>query len=140
MAIQTVQASALNLRIQNLTNDRVNVLKVSVPGGGHRTAPITRINHYDRAVEVADLVHLGVIQVTLDTLEYGYQQAPLSELQIKSLASPSATPYGTSPAYADATRPNPADVPVGFTIFNTDDNFINCSDGTNWRDPTGAIT
>lgn len=42
--------------------------------------------------------------------------------------------------YTNATRPGAGTVAVGYTFFNTDDNFLNTSDGTNWRDPTGAVT
>lgn len=44
------------------------------------------------------------------------------------------------PAYADATRPAPADWPIFSAIWNTDDNALNWSDGTNWRDAAGVIT
>jgi len=44
----------------------------------------------------------------------------------------------TVPAYSDGTRP--AAGTIGRVIFNTDDNFLNVDDGTNWRDPTGAVT
>ena len=44
------------------------------------------------------------------------------------------------PVFANATRPDPTTLPVGSTIFNTDDGTTNISDGTNWLDPTGAIT
>ena len=42
--------------------------------------------------------------------------------------------------YTNATRPAPGTVPAGYTIFNSDDNFLNTSDGTNWRNQSGAIT
>lgn len=42
--------------------------------------------------------------------------------------------------YANATRPAASSVLAGTLIFNTDDNFPNVSDGTNWRDMSGAIT
>ncbi len=44
------------------------------------------------------------------------------------------------PAYTDGTRPTASTLTAGASIFNTSDNFANYSDGTNWRDPTGAIT
>lgn len=43
-------------------------------------------------------------------------------------------------AFSDAGRASASAVPAGTVIFNTDDNFLNVSDGTNWRDPTGATT
>ena len=42
--------------------------------------------------------------------------------------------------YTDATRPGPATVSAGYTIFNSGDNFLNTSDGANWRDQAGVIT
>lgn len=44
------------------------------------------------------------------------------------------------PSYTNANRPGANLVPAGTMIFNTNDNFPNVSDGTNWRDPAGAIT
>lgn len=41
--------------------------------------------------------------------------------------------------YTTATRPNPADVPVGSFFFNTTTNIPNFSDGTNWRNAAGTI-
>jgi len=42
--------------------------------------------------------------------------------------------------YTDATRPGAVASGAGYIFFNSDDNFLNVSDGANWRDPTGAIT
>lgn len=39
------------------------------------------------------------------------------------------------PAYTDATRPTAASVGAGATIYNSDDNGLNVSDGANWRMP-----
>lgn len=44
------------------------------------------------------------------------------------------------PSYSDITRPLPPDWPIFGAIWNTSDNALNWSDGTNWRDATGAIT
>lgn len=44
------------------------------------------------------------------------------------------------PTYTNAGRPAANTVPAGTVIFNSDDNYTNASDGTNWRDPTGAVT
>jgi hypothetical protein len=44
------------------------------------------------------------------------------------------------PTYTDANRPLPTKVPLGTLIQNSNDNFPNVSDGTNWRDMAGAIT
>ncbi len=42
--------------------------------------------------------------------------------------------------YTDATRPSASTVGAGAMIFNSDDNFPNVSDGTNWRDMNGNVT
>lgn len=44
------------------------------------------------------------------------------------------------PAFADLTRPLPADWPIFAAIWNTDDNALNWSDGAAWRDAAGVIT
>jgi len=44
------------------------------------------------------------------------------------------------PAFTDLTRPLPADWPLFGAIWNTDDNALNWTDGTNWRDAAGVIT
>lgn len=42
--------------------------------------------------------------------------------------------------FSNTSRPTPTTVSAGYMIFNTDDNFPNVSDGTNWRDMSGTIT
>lgn len=44
------------------------------------------------------------------------------------------------PIFNNMTRPNPALVPPGTAIFNSDDNAPNYSDGTTWLDAMGSIT
>jgi hypothetical protein len=44
------------------------------------------------------------------------------------------------PVYSDGSRPSASSVPQGAVIFNTTDSSLNVSDGSNWRDMTGAIT
>jgi hypothetical protein len=49
--------------------------------------------------------------------------------------------FGRVPlSFSDTTRGSAADVPVLSYIWNTDDNALNWSDGTVWRDATGAVT
>jgi len=43
-------------------------------------------------------------------------------------------------AYTDAARPAATAVPIFAAIFNTDDGFMNVSDGAAWLDPTGTAT
>lgn len=49
---------------------------------------------------------------------------------------------GTQPhlAFSNATRPLATAWPIFSDIWNTDDNALNWSDGTNWRDAAGVIT
>ena len=42
------------------------------------------------------------------------------------------------PVYTDATRPTAGT--AGMVIFNSDDNFLNVDDGSNWRDMSGNVT
>lgn len=44
------------------------------------------------------------------------------------------------PSFSNITRPLPPDWPIFAAIWNTDDNALNWTDGTNWRDAAGAIT
>lgn len=44
------------------------------------------------------------------------------------------------PAFSDLGRPSASDWPIFAAIWNTDDNALNWSDGTAWRDATGAAT
>jgi hypothetical protein len=44
------------------------------------------------------------------------------------------------PTYLNSTRPDPTKVLVGLVIWNIDDNAVNWSDGTHWRDSDGNIT
>ena len=44
------------------------------------------------------------------------------------------------PPFSDATRPSPFSTPVGYAIFNTDDNAPNFCDGSSWRDALGMVT
>jgi hypothetical protein len=45
-----------------------------------------------------------------------------------------------SATYTNASRPSAASLSAGTSIFNTDDNAPNWSDGTNWRDASGNLT
>lgn len=50
------------------------------------------------------------------------------------------TTSGPFETYTNALRPNADLFKVGQAIWNTDDNALNWSDGTNWRDAAGVIT
>lgn len=69
---------------------------------------------------IADgLITLAFTTETIDSVQVFFGRVPL--------------------AYAAAARPAANSVPVLSYIWNTDDNNLNWSDGTNWRDATGAI-
>lgn len=42
--------------------------------------------------------------------------------------------------YTDATRPSASTLGAGAVIYNSTDNGLNVSDGTNWRSPTWSVT
>ncbi len=42
--------------------------------------------------------------------------------------------------YSDSTRPAASTYPVGRGFWNTSDNAMNWSDGTNWRNNAGSTT
>jgi hypothetical protein len=44
------------------------------------------------------------------------------------------------PAFSDTTRPAATAWPIFAAIWNTDDDALNWTDGTNWLDATGTIT
>lgn len=44
------------------------------------------------------------------------------------------------PAFTDITRPAASAWPIFAAIWNTDDNALNWSDGTAWRDAAGVVT
>ena len=109
------------VRVQNLTAFRLDVpgaVNTTIAPSGHVDVDVDDPDDVFNDDRVKEMVDNG--QISVVSLE--------DERQI------------VLQVYADATRPSAASVAVGTAIFNTDDNFSNISDGTNWRDPTGAIT
>ena len=47
---------------------------------------------------------------------------------------------GSLVSYSNTTRPAASTVPAFSAIWNTSDNAVNWSDGTNWRSSDGVIT
>lgn len=43
-------------------------------------------------------------------------------------------------SYSNATRPDASTKSLGTPIWNTDDEAVQYSDGTNWRDKDGNVT
>lgn len=68
----------------------------------------------------AGLVSLAFEAETIDSAQVFFGAVPLS--------------------FSDTTRGSATLVPVLSSIWNTDDNAMNWSDGTNWRDAAGTIT
>ncbi len=44
------------------------------------------------------------------------------------------------PSFDNAHRPSATNYPIGTAIWNTDDNALNWSDGTDWRNAAGSVT
>jgi len=51
-----------------------------------------------------------------------------------------ATMFIQPEAYSNVTRPDADTYPVGASVWNTDDNAYNYSDGVAWRDAMGVLT
>ena len=47
--------------------------------------------------------------------------------------------YVQPEVYTNTNRPSASDFPAGVSIWNTDDNTLNWSDGVNWRDAQGNL-
>ena len=77
-----------------------------------------------------------MIYLLLDRIFDKYIQENFRKLQTELNKEYRARPF---PSYSNLTRPITG-LSKGDTIFNTDDNFLNTWDGTQWRDPTGAVT
>ena len=101
------------------------------------------INTIYKTLEVAEAITFSRTAAQIDA------ELQLKQLIVDGLVSVSfedeATDIGVAPqaaiaSYSNATRPSASDIPTYSMIFNTSDNQINISDGTNWRDPSGAIT
>lgn len=130
MAYVTINPGAVLLNIVSKQQFSIALANRVLPPGGSGTIAANRIvGNYYRAKELSELVAKGYIDVQLN----GVNLTPGQLLELDTgLMSP--------PSFADATRPLPADVGSGYTIWNTDDMDTNVSDGTNWLDSTGAIT
>ena len=63
----------------------------------------------------------------------------LNELEARVAGLLTTTDLLKAAVFTNASRPAPATVDAGTIIFNSDDNDLNVSDGTNWR-LNGAIT
>jgi hypothetical protein len=130
MANVTINPGAVLLNIVSKKPFTIAMANRVVPPNGSGTIAANRVmGDFYRAQELANLVRGGYIDVQLNGVNLTPGQLLGFDVGIMN-----------PPSFADATRPLPADVGSGYTIWNTDDGFTNVSDGTNWLDPNGAIT
>jgi len=101
----------------------VSLLYKNLAPGGAVTVSKSR-SELDQEQELKKLVQAGTVVLSFATEDGDNAQ------------------LGTEPwpAFTDLTRPLATAWPVFGAIWNTDDNALNWTDGTNWRDATGAIT
>lgn len=102
----------------------LSVLNMSIAAGASLTTRRSRAQ-LDSEQPLKVLVADGDITLSFE-LEAGDEAALV----------PAASPL----AYDNDTRPDADTVPEHTSIWNTDDNAHNWSDGTNWRDANGDIT
>ncbi len=130
MATVTINAGSVLFTLANLTQNKIAIANTVLTPFGTGTILANRVvNDYDRSKELSELVSGGYITVT-------FNNTTLTAADLLNFDRVTAI----KPVYTDATRPGPTTVSIGYTFFNTDDTFDNVSDGTNWRDPAGAIT
>ena len=130
MAYVTINSGAVLLNLVNKSTSLVAMAnRVLEPGASGTISANRVVGNYYRALELSNLVAAGIIDVQLNGVNLTPGQ--LLEFDV-GLMNP--------PSFADATRPAAAVAGSGYTIWNTDDGTTNVSDGTNWLDPSGAIT
>lgn len=78
----------------------------------------------DQETELKKLVQAGTVVLSF-TVEDGDNAALGTE---------------SFPVFTDTSRPAAGDWPLYGAIWNTDDDSLNWTDGTNWLDATGTIT
>ncbi len=130
MSTVTINSGAVLLNLVNKKTVQIALAnRVLGPGESGTISANRVIGNYYRAHELSELVRKGYLDVQLN----GVNLTPGQLLEFDTgLLSP--------PSFTDATRPAAAVAGTGYTIWNTDDNTTNVSDGTNWLDPDGAIT
>ena len=101
----------------------VSLLYKNLAAGESVTVSKSR-SELDQEQAVKDLVQAGTLVLSFE----------------EETADSAAVGTEPHPAFADATRPAAADWPLYAAIWNTDDNALNWTDGTNWRDAAGVIT
>lgn len=135
MAVRTINKGNQFLTITNLTAQRLAFLNGALAPGGSGDFPAEDyINRPDAAEDLAGLIEAGKITVAYS----GFAGLTLTAAQMRTLRGLEVETNGV-PIVDDASRPAVADVPVGYTVFNTTDNTLNVSDGTNWIDIATAL-
>lgn len=130
MANVTINSGAVLFNVVNTSTSRVAMANLVLDPGASGTLSANRvIGDYYRALELSNLVAASVISVQLNGVV-------LTAGQLLALDTGLLSP----PSFTNATRPAAADVGSGYTIWNTDDDFTNVSNGTNWLDPDGVVT
>ena len=130
MANVTINAGAVLLNLVSRKPFTIAMANRVLPPGGSGTIAANRVmGEYARAQELANLVQGGYIDVQLN----GVNLTPGQLLQLDTgLMNP--------PSFTDATRPAAAVAGSGYTIWNTDDEDTNVSNGTDWLDSAGVVT
>lgn len=122
----------MNCTFTNTSDEDVFVSQFycTIPAG-ESLGPIARTNIAIEAdQDLKSLIADGTLTVAI-TPEDG------DTVHVQNLDIDATIPLRT---FNDGTRPLATAVPVGTIFFNTGDNFPNVSDGTNWRNPAGAVT
>ena len=117
----------MKIRFTNATSSKryVSALNVAIDAGAYVETQFDQAR-LDREWRLKADIEAGYITVTFVEVSAGDS--------VKTFNS------SAGPAYSDATRPSATAVPVVSSIWNTDDNAPNYSDGAGWRDAAGAST
>ena len=141
MATRNILKGTEVLAVTNLTANDIIVGETRIAANAVKNVPaVNVIGVRERAKDLGDLIAAGLVTATLagvtltETVARSLEAPSVSVGSLNTIASPQL------PVFSDTTRPGPTTVPVGYMIFNTDDNFSNTSDGTDWKDPDGVTT
>lgn len=141
MATVTVENSAVNLTIQNLSAHAIVALNRKLEIGGSADVPRRYLN-YDRAKDLAELINAGYISVTVDDTTYSLSGfGPLTAEFIQGLAEPTGAPFAGVLSYPTASRPAAGAVPDGTMAWDStlaQPIWAKAAGATGWVDATGA--
>jgi len=121
MATRIVNSPGAQITISNRSAYPLVVGPVFLQNGQQKSFPLSYLSSsMDRAEEVKALLRLGMISVSFDNPDLGYNALGITDPNyITALEAPTAMSLGVIPVYTTALRPDPEDVPEGFTIYNT---------------------